>query len=82
MLFFFFLFCSCVFVFLCLSLSLRPGPEAPCHDISVRGGATSAEWAFLPRVRGVRVSSLYLQVRPGGLSVQSRGMRQGAADHG
>lgn len=80
--FLFFFFCSCVFVFLHLSLSLRAGPEAPCHDVSVRGGATSTEWAFLPRVRGVRVSSLYLQVGPGGLSVQSGGVRQGAADHG
>lgn len=86
-------FCSCrsvsASVFLCLSTCLNlslsllcPGPKAPCHDISVRGRATPAKWAFPPRDGGVRDSRLHLQVRPGGLSVQGGGVRQGAADHG
>lgn len=80
---------ACVLVLLCLSTSLNlsinpppPGPKAPCHDTSVRGRATPAEWALLSRDGSVRDSSLHLQVRPGGLSVQGRGVWQGAADHG
>lgn len=77
----------CLFLRLstCLDLSLFilcPGPKAPRHDFSVRGRATPAERTLLPRDGGVWDSCLHLQVRPGGLSVQSRGVWQGAADYG
>lgn len=73
----------CPPVSICLSPSPHPpGPKAPRHDVSVRGRATPADWVLLPRDGGIWDFSLHLQIRPRGLSVQSRGMRQGAAGHG
>lgn len=65
-----------------VSTRLRPGPKAARHDVGVRGRATPAERWLLPGDGGVRGSSLRLQDGPGGLPVQGRGVRQGAADHG
>lgn len=59
-----------------------PGPAAPRHDTGVGGGATAAERRLLPRDGGVRDSGGHLQGGPGGLPVQGRGLRQGAAGHG
>lgn len=65
-----------------MDLFLRPGPTASRHDLGVRGGATAAERAVLPRDGGVRGSGELLQVRPRGLSLQGGGLWPGAAGHG
>lgn len=61
---------------------LCPGPKASRPDISVRGREPPAGRAPLPGDGGFRESGGLLQIWPGGLSLQGRGMRQGAAGHG
>ena len=65
----------------CLS-SPSPGPKAPRHVLSVRGRAAAAERLLLPRDGDIQDFCLHLQVGPGGVPVQGRGLRQRAADHG